>query len=218
MESDHRHMVSPALPQRRAFQRNRTIDIEQSQGGILAGGDARTTLRQYDRYANFPADRLKRTRQGYNKIDDFIVRFAKSGGIIRAGSDPNNGLPGLGVHEEMVMFVEAGLTPMQAVQAATINVAKAFRKDTDFGTLEPGKVADLIAVEGDPLKDMWTVRNVKLVVLNGQVVDSDFHADYRNPIPNIRPWRATPRDIEISPRAIAQGSTATIKVSARRGF
>ena len=176
------------------------------------------TLRQYDRYANFPADRLKRTREGYNKIADFIVRFAKAGGIIRAGSDPNNGLPGLGVHEEMVMFVEAGLTPMQAVQAATINVAKAFRKDTDFGTVEPGKVADLIAVEGDPLKDMWTVQNVKLVVLNGQVVDSDFHADYRNPIPNIRPWRATPRDIEISPRAIAQGSTATIKVSARRGF
>src|SRR5262249_55589411 len=133
-------------------------------------------------------------------------------------SDPNNGLPGLGIHEEMVMFVEAGLTPMQAVQAATINVAKAFRKDKDFGHLEPGKVADLIAVEGDPLKDMWTVQNVKLVVLNGQVVDSDFHADYGNPIPNIRPWRATPRDIEISPRAIAQGSTATIKVSARRGF
>src|SRR5437660_4470446 len=139
------------------------------------------TLRQYDRYAKFPADRLKQTRDGYKKLTDFIVRFVQAGGIIRAGSDPNNGLPALGVHQEMVMFVEAGLTPMQAIQAATINVAKAFRKDKDFGTVEPGKVADLIAVEGDPLKDMWAVQNVTVVVLNGEVVDSDFHADYKNP-------------------------------------
>ena len=176
------------------------------------------TLRQYDRYAKLPADRLQRTREGYSKIADFIARFVQAGGIIRAGSDPNNGLPALGLHQEMVMFVETGLTPMQAIQAGTINVARAFRKDKDFGTVEPGKVADLIAVEGDPLKDMWAVQNVKVVVLNGEVIDTDFHPDYKNPIPNIRPWRATPRDIEISPRSIAQGSTATLKVSARRGF
>ena len=118
----------------------------------------------------------------------------------------------------MVMFVEAGLTPMQAIQAATINVARAFRKDKDFGTVEPGKVADLIAVEGDPLKDMWAVQNVKAGRPERRGRRHDFHADYKNPIPNIRPWRATPRDIEISPHSIAQGSTATIKVSARRGF
>jgi imidazolonepropionase-like amidohydrolase len=61
------------------------------------------------------------------------------------------------------MFVEAGLAPMQALQAATINVAKTFRKDKDYGTVEPGKIADLIAVDGDPLKDIWATQNVKLV-------------------------------------------------------
>jgi hypothetical protein len=177
------------------------------------------TLRQYDRYEKFPAERLNRVREGYKKITDLIVRYVQAGGIIRAGSDPNNGLPGLGVHEEMVMFVEAGLTPMQAIQSATINVAKAFRKDKDFGTLEPGKVADIIAVEGDPLKDIWSVQNVKLVVLNGTVIDNNFHSNHKNPIPNIRPWRATPRDIEIFPRSIVQGSgPVALKVSARRGF
>lgn len=176
------------------------------------------TLRQYDRYAKFPADRLKQTREGYKKLEDFIGRFVQAGGIIRAGSDPNNGLPGLGVHQEMVMFVEAGLTPMQAIQAATINVARTFRKDKEFGTVEPGKVADLIAVEGDPIKDMWAVQNVKLVIMNGRIVDNEFHANFKNPIPNIRPWRGTPRDIQISPHSIAQGSSATIKISARRGF
>jgi adenine deaminase len=107
---------------------------------------------------------------------------------------------------------------MQAIQAATINVAKAFRKDKDFGTVEPGKVADLIAIDGDPLKDIWSVQNVKLVVLGGKVVDHEFHADYRNPIPAIRAWRATPLEIEIAPHALTQGTSGTIKVTARRGF
>ena len=208
----------PLSPSAERFKERELSILDNPRAAYLPAVMREQTLRQYDRYAKFPADRLKRTREGYSKIADFIARFVQAGGIIRAGSDPNNGLPGLGVHQEMVMFVEAGLTPMQAIQAATINVAKAFRKDKDFGTVEPGKVADIIAVEGDPLKDMWAVQNVKVVVLNGEVVDTDFHADYKNPIPNIRPWRATPRDIEISPRSIAQGSTATIKVSARRGF
>jgi imidazolonepropionase-like amidohydrolase len=208
----------PLSPSADRFKEREVSILDNPRAAYLPAVMREQTLRQYDRYAKFPADRLKRTREGYSKIADFIARFVQAGGILRAGSDPNNGLPALGVHQEMVMFVEAGLTPMQAIQAATINVAKAFRKDKDFGTVEPGKVADMIAVEGDPLKDMWAVQNVKVVVLNGEVVDSDFHADYKNPIPNIRPWRATPRDIEISPRSIAQGSTATIKVSARRGF
>jgi amidohydrolase family protein len=208
----------PLSPSAERFKESELSILDNPRAAYLPAVMREQTLRQYDRYAKFPADRLQRTRAGYSKIADFIARFVKAGGILRAGSDPNNGLPALGVHEEMVMFVEAGLTPMQAIQAATINVARAFRKDKDFGTVEPGKVADLIAVEGDPLKDMWAVQNVKVVVLNGEVVDSDFHADYKNPIPNIRPWRATPRDIEISPRSIAQGSAAILKVWARRGF
>ena len=208
----------PLSPSAGRFKERELSILDNPRAAYLPAVMREQTLRQYDRYAKFPGDRLQRTREGYGKIADFIARFVKAGGIIRAGSDPNNGLPGLGVHEEMVMFVEAGLTPMQAIQAGTINVARAFRKDKDFGTVEPGKVADIIAVEGDPLKDIWAVQNVKVVVLNGEVVDTDFHADYKNPIPNIRPWRATPRDIEISPRSIAQGSTATLKVSARRGF
>ena len=65
---------------------------------------------------------------------------------------------------------------------------------------------------------MWTVQNVTVVVQGGKIVDRDFHANYKNPIPTIRAWRATPRDIEISPRSMAQGSTATLKVSTSRGF
>src|SRR5262249_53597654 len=141
---------------------------------------------QYERYASYSPERLQRVRDGYKKIQDFMLHFVQAGGIIRAGSDPNNGVPGIGMHEEMVMMVEAGLTPMQAIQAATINVAKSFRKDKDFGTVEAGKVADIVAIEGDPLKDIWAVQNVKLTVLGGKIADIDFHANFKNPIPNIR--------------------------------
>jgi hypothetical protein len=175
-------------------------------------------LGQYERYAKFAPERLARAREGYKKLEDLMRRYVQAGGLIRAGSDPNNGLPGLGVHQEMVMFVEAGLTPMQAIQAATINVAKAFRKDKDFGTVEIGKVADIIAIDGDPLKDIWAVQNVKLVVLGGKVVDREFHANHKNPIPAIRAWRATPQEIDIAPRSLVQGASGTIKITARRGF
>jgi hypothetical protein len=175
-------------------------------------------LGQYERYAKFSPERLSNAREGYKKLEDLMRRYVKAGGLLRAGSDPNNGLPGLGVHQEMVMFVEAGITPMQAIQAGTINSAKAFRKDKDYGTVEVGKVADIVVVDGDPLKDMWTVQNVTLVVQGGKIVDRDFHANYKNPIPAIRAWRATPQSIEIEPRSFVQGATGTLKVSTRRGF
>jgi hypothetical protein len=209
----------PLSPSAARFKERELSILNDPKAGYLPAVMREQTLRQYERYEKFPSQRLNQAREGYTKIADFIVRYVQAGGILRAGSDPNNGLPALGLHQEVVMFVEAGVSPMQAIQAATINVAKAFRKDKDFGTVEPGKVADIIAVEGDPLKDVWTIQNVKMVVLGGKIIDPNFHADYKNPIPNIRPWRATPRDIEIAPRAITQGSgPATLKVSAQRGF
>jgi hypothetical protein len=208
----------PLSPSANRFKERELSILNQPNAKYLPGVLREQVLGQYERYAKFSPERLGRAREGYKKIEDLMVRFAQAGGIIRAGSDPNNGLPALGLHQEIVMFVEAGLTPMQAIQSATINVAKAFRKDKDFGTVEPGKVADIIAIDGDPLKDIWAVQNVKMVVLNGKVVDIGFHPNYKNPIPAVRPWRATPNDIEISPRSLVQGSAATLRVTTSRGF
>jgi hypothetical protein len=108
-------------------------------------------------------------------------------------------MPALDVHEEVKMFVEAGLAPMQAIQAATINVAKTFGKDQDFGTLEAGKVADIVLVEGDPLEDIWATQNVKMVFLAGNLMDIQFHSNHRNPIPSAGPWRLVPKEIQSAP-------------------
>jgi len=209
----------PLSPSIARFKERELSILDRKEAKYLPGVLREQALGQYERYAKFAPERLNKAREGYSKIEDLIRRFVKAGGILRAGSDPNNGLPGLGVHQEITMFVEAGLTPMQAIQSATINVAKAFHKDKDFGTIEAGKVADVIAVDGDPLKDSWTTQNVRLVVLSGKLVDHEFRANFKNPIPAIRPWRDTPQQIEISPRAVTQGSAATtLKISTRRGF
>jgi hypothetical protein len=172
---------------------------------------------QYEKFASWPADKLNRVKQGYEKIEDFMRRFVAAGGLIRAGSDPSNGMPAMGVHQELKMFVEAGLSAEQALSTATINVAKTYFKDKEVGSIAAGKLADIIVVDGNPLRDIWATQNVKTVILGGKIVDTDFHASYKNPIPSPDPWKFVPREIEIVPCAISQSkSDARIRVHAQR--
>src|SRR5207249_8544466 len=108
---------------------------------------------------------------GYEKANEFIRRFVQAGGILKEGSDPPRGMAALLMHQALVMDVEAGVPPMTAVQAATLNVARTFRKDKDYGSDESGKGADLSIVEGDPLPDNWMTQNIKMVVREGNVGD-----------------------------------------------
>lgn len=207
----------PLSPSAGRFRKRELEILDNPQARYLPAVLRAITLGPYGKYKKWPADKLDRVKQGYGKIEEFMRRFVKAGGVIRAGSDPNHGMLALDVHEEMKMFVEAGLTPMQALQAGTINVAKTFWKDQHFGTVEPGKVADIVVVEGDPLKDVWATQNVKAVLLGGKEMDIRFHAEYKNPIPSPEPWRNIPRQIEVSPRSLPQGSKATLSIKATAG-
>jgi adenine deaminase len=134
--------------------------------------------------------------------------------MLKEGSDPPRGMAGLLMHEALVMDVEAGVPPMTAIQAATLNVAKTFHKDKDYGSVEPGKVADLSIVEGDPLKDIWMTQNVKMLIMDGKIVDIGFHK-YKNPIPAFYSYQTLPREIDISPKLVTQGSQVTLTVRGR---
>src|SRR4030095_7281858 len=70
-------------------------NFDRKEAQYLPGVLREQALGQYERYAKFPPERLNNAREGYKKIADLIRRFVQAGGIIRAGSDPNNGLPGL---------------------------------------------------------------------------------------------------------------------------
>jgi cytosine/adenosine deaminase-related metal-dependent hydrolase len=78
---------------------------------------------------------------------------------------------------------DGGLTPLQAVQTATLNVAQAWGKDKEYGSVEKGKVADFFIVGGDPLKNISDTQNVEMVFSEGKKIDTAFHADYKNPLP-----------------------------------
>jgi imidazolonepropionase-like amidohydrolase len=70
------------------------------------------------------------------------------------------------------LLVESGLTPMEAIVAGTLQNARFFRIEDRLGSIEAGKLADLVLVEGDPLHDISAMRNVKRVMLNGKWVDT----------------------------------------------
>jgi imidazolonepropionase-like amidohydrolase len=99
-----------------------------------------------------------------------IGALHRAGIAIVPGSD--TGLVGYGLHRELELYVQAGMTPLQAIQSATIVSARAMNLDRDSGTVEPGKRADLILVDGNPLANISDIRKVSRVVANGRLYDT----------------------------------------------
>ncbi|MCU1383376.1 MAG: hypothetical protein JWL71_2073 [Acidobacteria bacterium] len=91
------------------------------------------------------------------------------GGIVIAGTDAPIVPYGLGLHVELESYVHAGLTPFQALQTATVNAAAALGIGNEIGTIEPGKLADLTFLGGDPLIDIRNTRDVKRVMRGGRL-------------------------------------------------
>jgi len=80
-------------------------------------------------------------------------------------------VPGFSVYREMELFVRGGMTPMEAIQAASIAPARVMKLDRETGTVEAGKRADLIILDSNPLDAIANIRTVKTVVAKGQVYD-----------------------------------------------
>jgi hypothetical protein len=137
----------------------------------------------FAKYEKMAPEKRNEVLSGYKMLQDFVRRFAAAGGKIHSGSDPNHVLAGYGVHVELEMLVEAGLTPIQAIQTASQNVAQAWGKDKEYGSVEKGKIADLVIVRGDPRQHISDTQNVEMVFMEGKVMDISYHPDYKNPIP-----------------------------------
>ena len=123
-------------------------------------------------------------------------RMFDAGIMLVAGTDaPAPGLFfGEGIHRELELLVEAGLTPLQAISTATRNAAALMKAD-DWGTLEPGKRADVLIVDGDPAVSIGDTRNIAVVLQGGRVVDrqqlefdSSTDPGYRAAGSVARPW------------------------------
>jgi imidazolonepropionase-like amidohydrolase len=100
-----------------------------------------------------------------------IVKALHDAGVaIVAGTD--EGIPGHSVHREIELYVEAGLTPIEALQAATIVPARAMKMDGEVGTIERGKRADLVVLNANPLESIRNIRTVRWTIRGGRVYDS----------------------------------------------
>ncbi len=102
-----------------------------------------------------------------------IAHAFASGVKVAFGTDAAVYPHGLNAHEFAVM-VRLGLTPLQAIQAATINAADLLGWSGKVGTLEPGAWADIVAVDGDPVKDVSTLERVKFVMKGGEIVKNEY--------------------------------------------
>jgi imidazolonepropionase-like amidohydrolase len=101
----------------------------------------------------------------FEKYVEIVGALHKAGVPIVAGTDQT--VPGYSLHREIELYVQAGFTPMEAIQAATIVPARAMGVEKELGTIEAGKRGDLIVIHGDPLQDIHNTRNVESVVTNG---------------------------------------------------
>lgn len=79
--------------------------------------------------------------------------------------------PGFSLHEELEWLVETGLTPLEALQTATLNPARFLGRAKELGTIERGKLADLVLLDGNPLEDIRNTQRVAAVVANGRYMD-----------------------------------------------
>ncbi len=160
---------------------------------MMSGGGARRlfegtpALRQDPRFSLYPdwmQQQVRNPGQGGAPgggadspgNDQMLMDIFKAGGKVVAGTDTPNAF---NLHGELNAYVKAGMTPYQALRAATVTPAEAL--NLDAGAILPGKLADIVLVEGNPLQDIGAALNVRLVIANGRSYTLDELLKGRQP-------------------------------------
>lgn len=121
----------------------------------------------------------ERRMRGFRNSLRFHKMFVDAGGHLIPGSDSNPvKVPGINLFHEMMIFTEAGITPMQIIQGATKWSAELLDKGDELGTIEAGKIADIIIVNSDPLDDVQNLRDLDAVIFDGRRVELGYTAGY----------------------------------------
>jgi hypothetical protein len=145
----------------------------------------RSALATYNR-AGDQGDVRAQRMIGYKNAMRFHKMFVDAGGHLVVSGNTNDAWPpGVQLHQEMQVMSEAGLTPMQIIMGATKYPAELLRKQNLLGTVEAGKLADVIIVNADPLSDIKNLDKINTVIQDGKVVELGYHANYSSPFSNV---------------------------------
>jgi amidohydrolase family protein len=107
----------------------------------------------------------------FRKQQELTGRLFRSGVTLLVGTDAPVAFcpPGFSMHQELALLVEAGVTPAAALQMATLNNAKALQEDHDLGSIEAGKLADLVILDANPLTEIGNTRKIHRIIRGGKV-------------------------------------------------
>jgi hypothetical protein len=167
-----------------------------------------------------PAKGLKKAIDtGYAKIQNFLKRFVNAGGKLYSGTDTAaSSTPGISLHHEMQLFVDAGISEMDTLLSSTRWAAEVLRVDDRLGTLEAGKLADIVILNANPLDNIANTKKIDRLIMAGKEVDLDYHADYSNPFPqhgtvSKHQYHQQPVITNINPPFTIENSETTITIT-----
>jgi len=164
--------------------------------------EARQFFNNPELLAYYPPNAVRSALQSYSRIDQGELRerrmkgfqnamrfhkmFVDAGGhLVVSGNTNDAWVPGIDLHQEMQIMADAGLTPMQIIQGSTKYPAEMLRKQNLLGTVEAGKLADVIIVNADPLQDIRNLDKINTVIEDGKVVELGYHSSYSSPFSNV---------------------------------
>jgi imidazolonepropionase-like amidohydrolase len=128
----------------------------QVQRGLYSGG------------LNPPDDQKQRYRDSYRTMQNLVKALHDAGVTIVAGTDA---LAGFTLHRELELYVDSGIPAPEVLRIATLGAARVMKRDQDLGSIAPGKLADMVLVDGDPVARISDVRRVVLTVKDGTTYD-----------------------------------------------
>jgi imidazolonepropionase-like amidohydrolase len=150
------------------------LDLSQNPGAKYAAASLRNhTYKKFTEsiLKELDTDPVAYRRQFVAKELEMTLAMHRAGVPLMAGTDTAAGvyvIPGFSLHQELELFVRAGLTPMEALQTATLNPAKFLGRAADLGTVERGKLADLVLLDASPLENISNTQKISAVVLGGR--------------------------------------------------
>jgi Tol biopolymer transport system component len=114
---------------------------------------------------------FRKDEYAFPKLAAQVTKLERDGGLVGVGS--HGQLQGLGYHWEMWMLASGGMTPMEVLRCATVNGAKIVGRPDDLGSIQPGKLADLIIMDKNPLDDIHNTNTIRWVMKNGELFEGE---------------------------------------------